>query len=60
VALGREGRLDSALAEHIVEFVVGEGAEMGFGIEARNEVGPDADPMARLLDLSGRAEPRPS
>ena len=53
-ALGRESTIDDALAEHVLRTVLREVPGMGFGIEPCGEVRPDAPPLERLLDLSGR------
>lgn len=54
VAIGGDAELDEALAEAVLGIVEHEAPGMGFGIEPCGEVGPDASPMDRLLDVSGR------
>jgi hypothetical protein len=54
MALGRDGDLEPVLAEHVLGIVLHEVPGMGFGIEPRGDVRPDATDMERLLDLCGR------
>lgn len=53
-AIGRDGGLDSALADFVLEIVLSEAPGMGFGIEPCGEVPAEATAMERLLDLCGR------
>jgi uncharacterized protein (TIGR03086 family) len=51
-ALGRAVMFDDDLVAHVLDTVSSEAP--GFGIEPRGDVGPDAGPLERLLDLAGR------
>jgi uncharacterized protein (TIGR03086 family) len=57
VAIGRDGRLTSDLAQLVLDIVTEEAPGMGFGIEPCGDAGPEATAMERLLDLSGRCGP---
>jgi uncharacterized protein (TIGR03086 family) len=57
ISIGRDGALDPALAELVLDIVLNEAPGMGFGIEPCGDVGPDATAMERLLDLCGRCAP---
>ena len=51
-ALGREVTLDDDLLTHVLHTISSEAP--GFGIEPCGDIDPEASPLERLLDLSGR------
>ena len=56
-SIGAGEQLDAGLVEAVLDIVDDGPPGMGFGIEALGNVTVDADPQARLLDLTGRPAP---